>query len=351
MGARRHILHPEEEESYFASMTDVFIGLLFIFIIMLMFFSIRFQEATASQEKSAIQLKEATAAQEKSAIQLKEATATQEEVTKQLQEATESREKAARRQNELINDLTGPETARTAILNQMAGFLKQKGISVTVIQNEGILRLPEEILFSSSKWELNSKVLEAVRALAEALDQVLPCYTVGTRSRAEHCLTTKAKIGAIFIEGHADADPYRPPNLIEQRRPPSGVPQPSTWSPFRSEPTATPNVQVEPHRVNVASQFPPKDNLDLSTLRATGTFRELLRAKQELSQYMSPAQKPILSVSGYGGHRQVDTIPGETPDQYKKRNRRIDLRVLMATPRSEDARNMERDVNNSELHP
>jgi chemotaxis protein MotB len=234
MGTRRHILHPEEEESYFASMTDVFIGLLFIFIIMLMFFSIRFQEATASQEKSAIQLKEATAAQEKSAIQLKEET--QEEVTKQLQEATESREKAARRQNELINDPTDSETARTAILNQMARILKQEGINVTVIQNEGILRLPEEILFSSSKWELNSKGLEAVKALAEALDQVLPCYTVGTRSRAEHCLTTKAKIEAIFIEGHADADPYRPPNLIEQRRPPSGVPQPSTWSPFRSEP-------------------------------------------------------------------------------------------------------------------
>jgi hypothetical protein len=32
MGTRRHVLHPEEEESYFASMTDVFIGLLFIFM-------------------------------------------------------------------------------------------------------------------------------------------------------------------------------------------------------------------------------------------------------------------------------------------------------------------------------
>jgi chemotaxis protein MotB len=339
MGARRHVLHTEEEESYFASMTDVFIGLLFIFIIMLMFFAIRFQDATASQEKVAVQLEEATAAQEL--------------VTKQLQEATESREKAAQRQNELINDLTDSETARTNILTQMAGFLKQRGINVTVIENEGILRLPEEILFSSSKWELNSKGLEAVKALADALDQVLPCYTIGNRSRADNCPTTKAKVEAIFIEGHADADPYRPPNLIEQRRPSSAAaqPAPSTWSPFRSDPAATPNVQMEPRRVSVASQFPPKDNLDLSTLRATGTFRELLRAKQELSLYMSPAKKAILSVSGYGEHRQVDPTQGETPDQYKKRNRRIDLRVLMASPRSEDARNIERDLHNSELHP
>jgi len=154
----------------------------------LMFFAIRFQDATASQEKVAVQLEEATAAQEL--------------VTKQLQEATESREKAAQRQNELINDLTDSETARTNILTQMAGFLKQRGINVTVIENEGILRLPEEILFSSSKWELNSKGLEAVKALADALDQVLPCYTIGNRSRADNCPTTKAKVEAIFIEAH-----------------------------------------------------------------------------------------------------------------------------------------------------
>jgi chemotaxis protein MotB len=54
MGTRRNVVHPEEEESYFASMTDIFIGLLFVFIIMLMFFAIRFQDATASQEKIAV---------------------------------------------------------------------------------------------------------------------------------------------------------------------------------------------------------------------------------------------------------------------------------------------------------
>jgi flagellar motor protein MotB len=232
----------------------------------------------------------------------------------------------------------------------MAMVLKQKGINVTVVENEGVLRLPEEILFSRSKWELNSKGAEAVKVLADALDQVLPCYTEGSRSKADRCPTTKAKVEAIFIEGHADSDPYRPPIAIEQRRPTSAPPPP--WSPFRSEPNTIPNGQAEPHRIgSVASQFPPRDNLDLSTLRATGTFRELLRAKQELAQYLSPSLKPILSVSGYGEHRQVEPVPGETLDQYKQRNRRIDLRVLMATPRSEDAKNMERALNRSELRP
>jgi flagellar motor protein MotB len=322
----------EEEESYFASMTDVFIGLLFVFIIMLVFFAMRFQDATAAQQREASALKDAKESQEK--------------VIKQLEEATAAREKAAERQNELVNDLTDSETARAAILRQMAGFLQQKGISVTVIENEGVLRLPEEILFSRSKWELNQKGLEAVKAVAEALDQVLPCYTMGLRSISDGCPQTKAKVEAIFIEGHADADPYRPPSPVEPRRA-TTAPQPGTsaWSPFSG------NVapQAEQRPASAPIQYPPRDNLDLSTLRATGTFRELLKAKQELTQYRSPAQKPILSVSGYGDHRQVDHAPGESPEQFKMRNRRIDLRVLMAAPRSEDAKNLERELN-SELH-
>jgi hypothetical protein len=36
-----------DEESYFVSMTDIMIGLVFIFVILLMFFAMRLQEATA----------------------------------------------------------------------------------------------------------------------------------------------------------------------------------------------------------------------------------------------------------------------------------------------------------------
>src|SRR5258708_33818028 len=51
MATRHYADHGGEEESYFVSMTDVFIGLLFIFIIMLMFFAMRFQEATQTQNE------------------------------------------------------------------------------------------------------------------------------------------------------------------------------------------------------------------------------------------------------------------------------------------------------------
>jgi len=42
----RLVRHPvEEEESYFISMTDLMVGLLFIFIIMLMVFALQYREA------------------------------------------------------------------------------------------------------------------------------------------------------------------------------------------------------------------------------------------------------------------------------------------------------------------
>src|SRR5215831_7816948 len=107
--------HAEDEESYFISMTDVIIGLLFVFIIMLMFFAMRFQEATQ----------------------------TQNEVTQ--------------KQNGLIEDLTESETTRTDVLENIGSFLQKRGISVVIVKDEGILRLPEEILFGRSSWELNAK--------------------------------------------------------------------------------------------------------------------------------------------------------------------------------------------------
>jgi hypothetical protein len=82
-----------------------------------------------------------------------------------------------------------------------------------------------------------------------------------------------------------------------------------------------------------------------------GTFRELLRVKRELGLYLNPNGKPVLSVSGYGEYRPVTPEPGETAEGFKQRNRRIDLRILMATPRSEDAKQMQRDLQRFETRP
>src|SRR5262245_32937000 len=127
--ASRHYADHAEEESYFASMTDVFIGLLFIFIIMLMFFAMRFQEATQEQK----------------------------EVNQTLADATEKQREVTKQQKELIDDLTASEATREEVLQNIGSFLQSRGLNVTIIKDEGILRLPEEMLFAKSNWELSAK--------------------------------------------------------------------------------------------------------------------------------------------------------------------------------------------------
>ena len=72
--------------------------------------------------------------------------------------------------------------------------------------------------------------------------------------------------------------------------------------------------------------------MDLSARRATNTFRAMQAAAPELERMMNGSARPILSVSGYGADRPV--APGNS-EEAKTRNRRIDLRFLMESPRDE----------------
>jgi chemotaxis protein MotB len=327
MATRHYVDHGGEEESYFVSMTDVFIGLLFIFIIMLMFFAMRFQEATQ----------------------------TQNEVTQKLDEVTQQQKEVTKKQTALIDDLTDSETTRVEVLQNIGSFLQSRGLNVIIIKDEGILRLPEEMLFAKSNWELSARGVDTsktLKTLGDALDQVLPCYTLGPRSRQDNCPKTKAKIEAIFIEGHADTDIYQRKNKPIIPSIGSSTEGGSVFSLFRRDnPPSSPSSQSDNRPASVTPSAPPKDNLDLSALRATSTFRELLRVKRELGLYLNPNGKPVLSVSGYGEYRPVASEPGETPDSIKQRSRRIDLRILMATPKSEDAKQMQRDLQRLETRP
>src|SRR5947209_106066 len=102
MATPHYIAHAEDEESYFVSMTDVVIGLLFIFIIMLMFFAMRFQQAAQVQNEEAQK---------------------QSEVTQ--------------KQNALLDDLTDAESARSEILEKIGSVLQNEGIKFVIVKDEG----------------------------------------------------------------------------------------------------------------------------------------------------------------------------------------------------------------------
>jgi len=223
-----------EEENYFVSMTDLMVGLVFVFIILLMYFAMQFQDVT--------------------------------------------------------EELTGASKTRTEILEKLQETLKEKGVPVIIDRENGILRLPDSILFDSGQSQLKPTGKTNVERLAEALNDVLPCYSDGV-VRRQACPPSEHKIESVYIEGHTDADHY-------------------------------------------AGTGGLRDNWDLSVVRATNTYRALMDFAPDLIKLCSEKQTrcdPILSVSGYGPQRPVPDSRG-TEDEIKQQNRRIDLRLIMMTP-------------------
>ena len=227
-----------DEENYFVSMTDMMVGLVFIFIIMLMYFALQFQDIT--------------------------------------------------------DQMTGADRQRAEILKELERTLKEKGVDVTIDTQNGILRLKDSILFDSGRAELKPDGQVPVGHLADALANVLPCYTDARGEvvpRPATCPDTEYRIESVYIEGHTDIDALSGGGAM-------------------------------------------RDNLDLSAFRATNTFRALIDRRPELAGRCTKKGSEcaaVLSVSGYGSERPV--VVGN--DEVAKRsNRRIDLRLTMVTPDS-----------------
>jgi len=223
-----------EEENYFVSMTDMMVGLVFIFIIMLMYFALQFRDVT--------------------------------------------------------DQLTSANQTRTQILKELQKSLKDKGVDVTLDTQNGILRLPDSILFDKGKADLRPDGIEAADKLAAALVAVLPCYTSSGGNKPQCSRHPMHLLESVYIEGHTDID--------------------------------------VPHGVGCL-----QDNFALSVCRSVATFRELLRSHSDLGELCTKNSagqcEKIMSVSGYGEERPVSTGLGE---QSQQRNRRIDLRLLMLAP-------------------
>ena len=102
---------------HYAMISDIMVGLVFVFILIVVIFAVKFSQAMAEN--------------------------------RELQEA------------------------RTTFLQQLKEHMENKGLSITIEPKLGILRLPENILFAAGKAQLNSQGKRAVKILGEKLKQLL----------------------------------------------------------------------------------------------------------------------------------------------------------------------------------
>ncbi len=304
IGARRRH-QEEEEESAFVSMTDMTVSFLFIVIILLAFFASQLQdddtvplsrhEAVVAERdaarREAAGLAEARAQLLDEIARLKAQLAADDARIRALEERIHRLEADLARltpENPLETYLAEVAAERQRILEALQGQLKQDFPDLQVILSAEMdaLRFKGDGLFQSGSSALAEDKKAIVRSIARRLDAILPCYTVGSRSHwSPDCNRIGALIEAVQIEGHTDAD------------------------------------------------GPEQANMTLSTARANATFFAMSDAEPELTEHRNRPGQPVMSVAGYGEMRPV--ADNQTPDG-KATNRRIDLRLIMSTPRSSD---------------
>ena len=182
--------------------------------------------------------------------------------------------------------------ARNKLLEDLQKSLQEQGVAITIDHANGILRLPEDVLFATGSASLRRKGKEAIAILSQRLAILLNCKTTAV---AELCKGELPKIEAIFVEGHSDEQVLKG---------------------------------------KVKKKF--STNLNLSAQRAINTYEIM---EKRVAKLKNRQGKHLFSISGYGAKRPVVAKPRHFKklSQNKKaawyrKNRRIDMRFIMSKP-------------------
>ena len=141
-----------EEAGYLASASDLMVGLLFVFIIMVVILSQRVEQAESGEKGDPL------------------------------------------------------ESAVMTIGKKM----KAAGVPVVIDPASGVITLPADTLFPRGVADLNLGGIEVLTQAKIALNEILPCYIYSERLRRFSCFNhDDVEIETIFIEGHTDSAPLQ----------------------------------------------------------------------------------------------------------------------------------------------
>lgn len=305
-----------DEGSYLASVSDLMIGMLFIFIIILMAFALnlRVAEDQATQiqrhltrERDEIAREKDRLARERDALarQRDRLARERDRLARERDRLAAERDRLAAERDELsavADHLLRNDRIRRDMLAVVQSLLRERQVEVSLDPENGILRLPENLLFDSAQAVLRPDGVRALRELAAVLARTLPCYSRAAPIQQVDCpLPPKPLLEAVLIEGHTDDVPIHTPAFA--------------------------------------------DNWALASARAINTYKALLAYETSLGRLRNARGEHLLGVSAYEAHRPVSLEP--TPEG-RRLNRRIDLRFLIAAPSETELtairRQVERDV-------
>ena len=153
---------PDVDGGYMASASDLMIGLLFVFIILVVVLALE-------QQRQAAEIKE------------------------------------TKRKNSKV------QPPIVGVTESIGKRIKLEVPTIEIHPATGVLTLPEDMLFSVGKAELSPQGVEALKKIAYQLVLVLPCY-VATPKKSCADNPGEFEIDTIFVEGHTDSQPLARPN-------------------------------------------------------------------------------------------------------------------------------------------
>lgn len=297
----------ESEDSYFVSMTDIMVGMIFVFIILLMFFVFRIRSTNEPMVPASTY--ESVVKQRNTAVKQRDAAVKQRDIA--LDEIAKLRKQIERlRRNPLEKYLQSATTVQGQILQTLkrdiveSGGMKPKDIKV--VAEQGILRLTGDVLFPRGMSSITpgSPGDKAIQALALALSKVLPCFSIGPASHPnKQCNPNAVFIDNVFIEGHTDNQPIK--GILA-----GGVSDNLTLSARRATNTEDKIYQYQPALLKMFSIVPSEEG-----------------------QKLGNGHSPLINASAFGDTRPI--VPNDT-GAGRKQNRRIDVRILMYTPKTKN---------------
>jgi chemotaxis protein MotB len=310
-------------EGYFASVSDMMVGILFIFLLLLTVFALNFRDAEQEQKAKLEDLikaeKRATVAEER---------ANEEKLIAHREAALAEARKAENDQfrallfdavAQLEKDIRDREAARGQLLVSLQQSLSNKGVTVSIDPASGILRLPEDLLFKTGDAAIGKDNLPRLQTLAAVLASTLPCYVHG--GDASGCNVIAPILETVLVEGHTDRQAYK--NTIV----PVATQAPTSGSLFSKPPPP-------PAKVVVVKDSELRNDR-LSTDRALNVFKELRQAQPSLDALRNSDQQPLFGFSGYGPRRPLPDALGSSQAEFQK-NRRIDLRFVLSARTSDE---------------
>lgn len=305
----------EDEESAFVSMTDLTISFLIIMMILLAFFASRFSDndVVSKSKFDAAQLQIQRLEEQVRVLSLRaeispeELAALRVELEK-LREVNEINKRLERRIEELLitiqelqaklaqldeldpleRYLTQISVSRKIALERLRAAIKADfpDLDVVISQENDAIRFKGEGLFNSDVSTLTPEKKGIVVRIAEILDEILPCYTIGPRADFNmDCNPGFGVIEAVQIEGHTDS---------------------------------------------VGSN---SYNMRLGSDRALSTYAAMVEHIQNLTDHRNTDLEPVISIAGYGEDRPVAS---NLSAEGRSTNRRIDVRFIMYTPVNAD---------------